>query len=193
MMRRSTEMHSTPSSVMATKALGKSADNHNGQAMPQQPDHRRSSHVQAQKGDAELDHQMELDEQLQRESQPPKIPPVSAFEPIDTNLTFSTPDNPDSGDSMDMTPDTLSAQESQQREKSAIISHHSLLTDALEYGRELKAEFSNDHRPAMKQALNDTFALIAYTDARDSIVGGLMEGKGRVEIAEEVNAAILGE
>ncbi|KAG9724087.1 hypothetical protein KCU73_g13521, partial [Aureobasidium melanogenum] len=58
-------------------------------------------------------------------------------------------------------------------------------------GQELKAEFNDDPRPAVRKALDDTFALIAYQDARESVVGGLMEGKGRVEIAEEVNSAIL--
>jgi len=87
-------------------------------------------------------------------------------------------------DSMDSSSDHL-------KPSQAKLTQHSLLTEALNYGRELSVEFSSDPRPAVKQALNDTFALIAYTDARESVVGGLMEGKGRVEIAEEVNAAIL--
>ena len=67
-----------------------------------------------------------------------------------------------------------------------------MLIAALACGSGLQSEFGNDERPEVKNALNDTFALIAYTDARDSVLGDLMEGTGRVEIAEAVNSAILG-
>ena len=72
------------------------------------------------------------------------------------------------------------------------MQQNNLLNDAIQYGMELQAEFSGDSRKEVKKALNDTFALIAYTDARDSVLAEMMEGKGRVEIAEQVNGAILG-
>jgi len=104
-----------------------------------------------------FDHQMELDDQLQRETKP-------------------------AGDAMDMDADDG---------RSATARNNDLLTEAIQYGMELQIEFSADVKE-MHRELNETFALIAYTDARDSALAGLMEGKGRVEIAEQVNGAILG-
>jgi hypothetical protein len=127
--------------------------------------------------------QMELDDQLHRESSAPIIPPIPVPSPFNPGLTFGE-DSQD--DIMDTTPDTVKPSYSS-------MSSENLLIAALEFGQELKAEFCNDARPAVKKALDDTFALIAYQDARESIVGGLMEGKGRMEIAEEINSAILGE
>jgi len=113
-----------------------------------------------------FDHQMELDDQLQRETQSATAP-----------------------EAMDTTADTLKpASES----KSSVMREDNLLTEAIQYGMELQAEFSGDARKEVKKALSDTFALIAYTDARDSVLAEMMEGKGRVEIAEQVNGAILG-
>ncbi|KAF2219081.1 concanavalin A-like lectin/glucanase domain-containing protein [Elsinoe ampelina] len=73
---------------------------------------------------------------------------------------------------------------------SALLSND-LLNDAITYGMELQGEFSHDTRPEVQKSLKDTFALIAYNDARDSVLADMMEGKGRVEIAEQVNGAIL--
>lgn len=168
MMRRSNDLQTALSSNITSKAFGKLSE----KDAPLEGD---------------LDLQMELDEQLQRESRPPTIPPVTMPAPLDPNLLASGDVAIDNGlnDSMDTSSDHLTPSQTK-------VTQHSLLTEALNYGRELSVEFSSDPRPAVKQALNDTFALIAYTDARESVVGGLMEGKGRVEIAEEVNAAILG-
>jgi hypothetical protein len=135
-----------------------------------------------------FDHQMELDDQLHRESRAPIIPPMPVPSPFNPGLRFGdgANGNDEKHDKMDTAPDGI-------RLVSSSTDPDQLLVDALEYGQELKAEFSDDPRPAVRKALDDTFALIAYQDARDSIVGGLMEGKGRVEIAEKVNSAILGE
>jgi len=134
-----------------------------------------------------FDHQMELDDQLQRESRAPIIPPMPVPSPFNPGLRFGDGANGADGkdDTMDTAPDGVQL-------VSSATDSEQLLVDALEFGQELKAEFSDDPRPAVRKALDDTFALIAYQDARESIVGGLMEGKGRVEIAEEVNSAILG-
>lgn len=134
-----------------------------------------------------FDHQMELDDQLHRESRAPIIPPMPVPSPFNPGLRFGDGPNGEDGrdDTMDTAPDGVHL-------VSSAMDSEQLLVDALEFGQELKAEFSDDPRPAVRKALDDTFALIAYQDARESIVGGLMEGKGRVEIAEEVNSAILG-
>ena len=62
----------------------------------------------------------------------------------------------------------------------------------LEYGMELKQEFANDPRREVKRALEDTFALIAYENVRESSLAPLLETRGRVPVAEELNSAILG-
>lgn len=144
-----------------------------------------------------FDQQMELDDQLHRESHAPIIPPMPVPSPFNPGLRFGDGANGDStngdgangddgkDDKMDTGPDNFQLM-------SSSTDSEQLLVDALEFGQELKAEFNDDPRPDVKKALDDTFALIAYQDARESVVGGLMEGKGRVEIAEEVNSAILG-
>jgi len=68
-----------------------------------------------------------------------------------------------------------------------------LIEEALHYGQELKAEFQNDPRKEVKRALDETLALIAYADPRDSPLSGLLEEKERAPVAEELNGAILGE
>lgn len=68
-----------------------------------------------------------------------------------------------------------------------------LNNEALLYGRELQREFKDDPRREVKEALEETFALIAYPDARESSLGFLLEEEGRVPVAEELNGAILGE
>ncbi|KAJ8105068.1 hypothetical protein OPT61_g10403 [Boeremia exigua] len=66
-----------------------------------------------------------------------------------------------------------------------------LTANTIAYGQELRAEFANDLRKEVKQALNDTFALIAYENARESSLAPLLETDGRVPVAEELNSAIL--
>lgn len=67
-----------------------------------------------------------------------------------------------------------------------------LMNEALRYGQELQLEFKDDPRREVKQALEDTFALIAYPDARESSLAPLLELDGRIPVAEELNSAILG-
>ncbi len=71
--------------------------------------------------------------------------------------------------------------------------YSALLRDTIQYGQELKSEFAGDPRREVKKALEETFALIAYTDARESSLAPLLEVSGRVPVAEELNSAILGE
>jgi hypothetical protein len=64
--------------------------------------------------------------------------------------------------------------------------------ETIQYGQELQREFASDQRREVKRALEDTFALIAYADARESSLAPLLEVSGRVPVAEELNSAILG-
>ncbi|KAJ4365465.1 hypothetical protein N0V95_000400 [Ascochyta clinopodiicola] len=66
-----------------------------------------------------------------------------------------------------------------------------LTANTIAYGQELGAEFANDPRREVKQALKDTFALIAYENAKESTLAPLLEIDGRVPVAEELNSAIL--
>ncbi|KAF9692087.1 hypothetical protein EKO04_010124 [Ascochyta lentis] len=66
-----------------------------------------------------------------------------------------------------------------------------LTSNTIAYGQELGAEFANDPRREVKQALKDTFALIAYENAKESTLAPLLEIEGRVPVAEELNSAIL--
>lgn len=68
------------------------------------------------------------------------------------------------------------------------------LTTALHYGQELQSEFGSDPSspPHFKEQLRELFAIMAYVDPRESVVGGLLDTNGRVGIAEGVNGAILG-
>ncbi|KAH7086535.1 CTLH/CRA C-terminal to lish motif domain-containing protein [Paraphoma chrysanthemicola] len=66
-----------------------------------------------------------------------------------------------------------------------------LTQDTIAYGQELRAEFATDPRREVKRALEDTFALIAYENVRESALAPLLETKGRTPVAEELNSAIL--
>lgn len=64
--------------------------------------------------------------------------------------------------------------------------------DAVEYGRQLGKEFRSDTRPEIRKALEEAFSLLAYTDPKNSVLAHLLDEKGRVSVAEELNSAILG-
>jgi Ran-binding protein 9/10 len=69
---------------------------------------------------------------------------------------------------------------------------HALTDRMLAYGMELRTEFANDQRREVKKALEDTFALVAYENVRESSLAPLLDAAGRVPVAEELNSAILG-
>ncbi|KAF2091266.1 ran-binding protein [Saccharata proteae CBS 121410] len=72
-----------------------------------------------------------------------------------------------------------------------VVTQTNLLEEMLQYGRELKSEFAHDPRREVKRALEETFALLAYPDARESALAPLLEPSERVPVAEELNSAIL--
>ena len=84
------------------------------------------------------------------------------------------------GDSMD-TDSQVSGMKSEQ-----------LLQEAMEYGQVLMQEYREESNE-YKKRLEEVFSLIAYHDAKNSIHGHLLDPKGRVAVAEELNSAILGE
>lgn len=165
MVRSSNEAEASPSARMTAKGFGKLA---------QKDDVFRG-----------LGEQMELDDHARSNSKAPTLPPVSVPSPLDPNV-YSSTNGAAAEDSMDTSPDLLKPEHPSPPQTS------SLLRDALAYGKELNREFGSDPRPSIKKELQDTYALVAYSDARDSSVGWLLDTKRRVEIAEEVNAAILG-
>lgn len=64
--------------------------------------------------------------------------------------------------------------------------------EALEYGQQLKADYMNEDKRQYEKTLNDIFSLVAYSDPASSPHGHLLDLSGRVAVAEELNAAILG-
>ncbi|KAL1849434.1 hypothetical protein Daus18300_013258 [Diaporthe australafricana] len=67
-----------------------------------------------------------------------------------------------------------------------------LTQDALLYGQTLQAEYLGDPRPEVHAALNEIFGLMAYPNPlKESKVAHLLDRKGRVAVAEELNSAIL--
>lgn len=72
------------------------------------------------------------------------------------------------------------------------VEYQRLVDDTLAYGRDLQQEFANDTRREVRKALDDAFALMAYTDPLSAKgVSHLLDASGRVAVAEELNAAIL--
>ncbi|KAL6705909.1 hypothetical protein ACN47E_006188 [Coniothyrium glycines] len=111
----------------------------------------------------DYDFEMELDEQLGLHNPSPSW------------------DNKDPDDDLDDEDDIAEKEAKYQQMTSGTIT----------YGMELRAEFANDPRREVKRALEDTFALIAYENARESSLAPLLEVSGRVPVAEELNGAIL--
>ncbi|KAK5634375.1 hypothetical protein RRF57_010089 [Xylaria bambusicola] len=67
-----------------------------------------------------------------------------------------------------------------------------LLKETIAYGQALQAEFRDDKRREINKALNDIFALLAYPNPLQvKEVAHMLDRKGRVAVAEELNSAIL--
>lgn len=65
---------------------------------------------------------------------------------------------------------------------------------ALLYGQSLQAEYAGDDRREVRAALEEIFSLMAYQNPLKELkVAHLLERKGRVVVAEELNSAILRE
>lgn len=69
-----------------------------------------------------------------------------------------------------------------------------LAQDALQFGQALQAEYAQDERKEVRAALKDIFGLMAYQNPlKESKLSYLLDRKGRVAVAEELNSAILRE
>lgn len=67
-----------------------------------------------------------------------------------------------------------------------------LSQEVLAYGMELRAEFKADPRRETSKRLDEIFSLIAYPNPlMVKEVAHLLDGSGRVAVAEELNSAIL--
>ncbi|KAE8144715.1 hypothetical protein BDV25DRAFT_145347 [Aspergillus avenaceus] len=66
-----------------------------------------------------------------------------------------------------------------------------LLTEAVEYGQQLRLDYPNNERGGDKKMLDDIFSLVAYPDPKQSVHGHYLDPAGRIAVAEELNSAIL--
>lgn len=73
------------------------------------------------------------------------------------------------------------------------IKFHELLTEAVQYGQQLRVVCPSDDHGDDRRFLEDIFSLVAYADPRSSVHGHHLDPAGRVAVAEELNSAILGE
>lgn len=113
------------------------------------------------------DTQMELDDQLHRETsqdQEASLPP----EDIDMDASTELPS------------------------KASFMRLDDLLAQAFAYGQQLRSTYGSDPRPQIKKQLVDMFAIMAYPDPTESVVAQLFDPQRRVQIAEDLNGAILG-
>lgn len=113
------------------------------------------------------DTQMELDDQLHREASNGLEPPPTDDVDMDASLELPS--------------------------KASFMKQNDLLAQALAYGQELQSTFGGDPRQQIKKQLSDIFAIMAYTNPTESVVGQLLDPQGRVQIAEDLNGAILGQ
>ena len=105
-------------------------------------------------------------------------------------------ENHDNNDSFQMTKNSnRNAQPKSEQEYHNVPTdstrYEELLQEAISYGQTLMREYRNEKREYMK-TLENIFSLIAYDDAKASVHGHLLETGGRVQVAEELNSAILG-
>lgn len=74
------------------------------------------------------------------------------------------------------------------------MEYQQLLQDTLDYGQALQAEYKDDPRREIGKALEDAFALMAYSDPLNAKeVAHQLDPSGRAAVAEELNSAILRE
>ncbi|ODV90179.1 hypothetical protein CANCADRAFT_102799 [Tortispora caseinolytica NRRL Y-17796] len=64
-----------------------------------------------------------------------------------------------------------------------------ILLHAIEYGREIEAEFGQDSQA--RSHLEQTFAIMTYQDPLNSVLAPMLDPAGRAEVAEELNSSIM--
>lgn len=162
MMKRYTELGTATSSpTTVTKSVESLGSN----------GHADIDEEQQEEPEEPPDTQMELDDQIQRETSKSIEPP---------SVTAAA-DDVDMDASQELSP------------KLTFMKADQLLSEAVKYGQILREEFGRDPRPSVQKQLQDIFAIVAYQNVSVSPIGHLFDSRGRGEIAEEVNGAILGE
>ncbi|KAF9886410.1 hypothetical protein FE257_011442 [Aspergillus nanangensis] len=68
---------------------------------------------------------------------------------------------------------------------------HELLTEAVQYGQQLRLDYPTDEQGGDKKMLDDIFSLVCYLDPKPSMHGHYLDPAGRIAVAEELNSAIL--
>ncbi|KAF2211783.1 hypothetical protein CERZMDRAFT_42740 [Cercospora zeae-maydis SCOH1-5] len=119
----------------------------------------------AKQSQPQPDTQMELDDQLRRETS--------------QNLEPSANDDVDMDGSQELPP------------KSSFMKADQILMACVQYGQELQQEWKSDRRAHIQKHLQDISASFAYRNIYESPISHLFSLDGRAEIAEEVNGAIL--
>ena len=76
---------------------------------------------------------------------------------------------------------------------SSMMRFNQLLTEAVQYGQQLRMDYPSDENGGDKKFRDDIFSLVAYPDPWNSVHGHYLDPAGRVIVAEELNSAILGE
>ncbi|KAF2169311.1 hypothetical protein M409DRAFT_20537 [Zasmidium cellare ATCC 36951] len=159
MMRRYTELGTAASSpTTVTKSVESLGSNGHADAAEEQ-----------EEPDEPPDTQMELDDQIQRETSKSLEPPSATAAADDVDMDASQELSP----------------------KITFMKADQLLSEAVKYGQELREEFGRDPRPGVQKQLQDIFAIVAYQNVSVSPIGHLFDARGRGEIAEEVNGAVL--
>lgn len=158
MTRKHAELVNAASSPTVTKSVDSLGSNGHAAGIDTQPQH-----------DAEQtsDTQMELDDQLRRETS--RSLEALAYDDIDMDISQELPP------------------------KTSYMKADHVLTALVQYGQELQQEWKSDRRPHIQKHLMDISASFAYTNIHDSPISHLFALQGRSEIAEDVNGAILGE
>ncbi|KAJ5698200.1 SPla/RYanodine receptor SPRY [Penicillium macrosclerotiorum] len=73
----------------------------------------------------------------------------------------------------------------------AAAQFNELLTEAVQYGQQLRMDYPSDANGGDIKMLDDIFSLVAYPDPMRSVHGHYLDPAGRVAVAEELNSAIL--
>ncbi|KAF1813678.1 SPRY-domain-containing protein [Eremomyces bilateralis CBS 781.70] len=162
MIRRCADLHDSP---IASK-----------RAVPRAVPAASNGHTPSDPYEDVFDHQMELDEQL-------------GASPNGSRAASGRRRN---GPGPDLYPDAMDVSAETSTAIPREVSHNQMLSETIGYGQQLMAEFQGDVRREVRRALDDTFALIAYPDPRESPVAELMAEGGRGPVAEELNGAVLG-
>lgn len=77
-------------------------------------------------------------------------------------------------------------------ESNMSTNYQELLQDTVRYGQELRNEFRDDRSKISVETFRDMWSFYAYDDPRTSPIAHMLDRRGRVPVAEELNSAILG-